>query len=360
MTLLPIKTTVTIQPDAAAGVDGYISSGVNAGSSFGNATEMQVGTFTFGATTVFSRGYLRISLAALPRRPRINSAVVTLHVTGGVLPTGTMTLTARRITLTTYTEAATWNGPWATPGGDYSTAIEATCEVTVAGVATLYVQQLVEQMVEGGLTQADFELFGLEVVGPSNYVLFATSDNVNPALRPSAVINFTKRPALELLARQVVDRLALVTEANGYSFDAVVERPERLGANYRPADKTVLVTQDGNVPNEEESPEGGDGRLLDLQEDFAIVAFALTSDKSGDSVDELINQRAAECHAALMVSESGTNNWQNFNGLAWQAEWGPPEQYLGKDGQPLGLVLHLLVKYRHPANDPFTPANAAA
>lgn len=360
MTALPIKTTVTVQPDAAAGIDGYMANGVYAAQSFGNANTMTIGTVFTAGTSIFNRALVKLSLATLGRRPRINNAVLTLTGLGGQLDSGDATVRCFLVTGTGVTEAFTWNTrdgavAWSTAGGDYSLTPVAEWTGGIGAPLVFTTAPLFEYLVERGLSDGVFLFVGPETPGVSNYLTVYSSDDATAAHRPKAVVTFTKRPVLELLARQIADRLAKIRQVNGYSFDATVERPERLGANYRPVDGMVLVTQDGNVPNEEESPLGLDNRILDLQEDFAIVAFGITSDQSGDSVDELINQRAAECHAAVMVPESGSD-WTTFNGLAWEAAWDTPEQYLDKNGQPLGQILHLLVKYRHPANDPFTPA----
>lgn len=175
----------------------------------------------------------------------------------------------------------------------------------------------------------------------SDLVRFAVTDGVHD-------------PVVERIAKVIAQRLAQISVAGGYSFDAVVDRPERMGANYSPVDKQVVLTQGRRTASPQHSTEGGPGGLLKAwQQEFVIVPFAVRSDRSTASVDELINQREADAMRAITTPLAPGDDWMTMDGLSFLADFGEPDTYYLKE-QPVGSIISLLVTYRHPENDPFT------
>ena len=285
------------------------------------------------------------------------SAELALSNTGGTYG-GVAIFNVYRLTVAGWTEAATWNTQngataWTAPGGDYTTTLGLTLDAGSGPSATSLtfttgLLSLVDDAIDNRANL--LSVVGiLETTSADNSWIGESSEAAGVGDRPELTLVYQPRPLIERIARKIMARLELITTANGYTFDATVKRPARLGENYKAIDKQVTLSQAGRKQVEPVTP----GTLMWVQ-DFCILPIAILSDTDTGSVEELINHREADCQVALTTPEDVGDDWTNIDGLAVEAEFGEPEDYLLEDGQPAGVILHLFVTYRTPENDPFT------
>lgn len=263
-----------------------------------------------------------------------------------------------RLTNDDWTESATWNTldgatAWTTPGGDYTTTLGLTRDAGSGPspnslTFTTGLLALVDDAIDDRANLLSVAGL-LETTGADNSWIGHSSEAVSAANRPALNLVYRPRPLIERIARKLQARLEQITTANGYTFDAAVKRPARLGENYKAIDKQVTLSQAGRKQVSPVTP----GTLMWVQ-DFCILPIAILSDTDTGSVEALINLREADCQMALTTPEDVGDDWTNIDGLAVEAEFGEPEDYLLEDGQPAGVILHLFVTFRTPENDPFT------
>ncbi len=350
-------TIATIQPDATAGIDTYLSNGANAAVNYGAMTTMPIGSVFALGVDVLNRAIIRIDLTTLGRRPIINTATLTLKgVAGGTMTSGSGTFTCRRMSVTDWTEAgATWNTKngvtaWATAGGDYVATNAATDTLAATGNLEFNVTAMVQAMIDEGLAQADFIVSGVEgVAGVDNYLTFGSSDHAGSASRPSLAVNYTPVPIIEQIALEIFDRLAAVTIAGGYAIDLLPDRPKRNG-QFIPRHLLALLAQsDCSL-----APEANTGTFptaIARVQTFEIGCFVFPSEADDTPVETLINLVVAEVERAITAPTS----WFTMDDLAIGAQLGahlpfPPEALeQGFDGK--SVQVH--VKYRVQETNPY-------
>lgn len=183
--------TLVIQPDEATAVDCSISSGANANTAYNDGT-LLAGSFHLTGPGVLYRSLLRMSLASLPVGAVISAARLDFAVAGGSF-TAPITLNCRRV-LTDFTEAATWNNPWDTLGGDFTLVNGDTVEYTSGGVVSFVtLATLLRECVTLGATTLDLEISEeSELLGVNQYLALFSSAAVDPANRPKLTITYTE------------------------------------------------------------------------------------------------------------------------------------------------------------------------
>jgi hypothetical protein len=191
-----MSSQLTVQPDASAGLDSYITS-ANTDVNFGNTDVMPIGTSHVGKSTTYSRGILRFDLSAIPPSATVTSATFTLVQGTGTTISGFTDFFAQRVTQPGWTEfGVTWNTydgshSWSSPGGDSSSTGRATATINsglpdlVFSVAALVIDAIANR---GGVLH-------LLVIGPesgstNNFVVVNSSDAATASARPKLVVNY--------------------------------------------------------------------------------------------------------------------------------------------------------------------------
>ena len=161
-------------------------------------------------------------------------------------------------------------------------------------------------------------------------------------------------PIVEQIAVKLAARLGRIATANGYTFDANVVRPTRVG-KYVPRDKEVVFYQGGRtqVEKTEGNPAG-----VSWKQEFVAAVFAIDSDKSVVPIDTLVNVRQADVEKALATvhPDETEADWAKVDALALEADFDEPREFAGAESKFSGVEVPLLVTYRVKENDPYTQA----
>lgn len=155
-------------------------------------------------------------------------------------------------------------------------------------------------------------------------------------------------PVVELIAREIADRVAEVTLANGYYEDVTVHRPKRL-PDWSPTNNLVVLLQGDAERNDELSPQGNPpGIAWDQQ--FLLLCYVLPDDTDETEIDSLISILASDVMKAVCTPAA---SWQLFDNNAINANWQSMERF-ESDGTFDGFTLTMLVTYRTNETDPYT------
>lgn len=194
-------STLTLQPDSAAGVDARLESGANQFVNFGTSLTLNVG-YVSGKGATNNRSVLRFDLTSLPAGAAIVDTTLTLFNTTSTIP-GSVTFYANRVTSgesdhAPWTElGASWVSyeatyDWDVPGGDYTTADRDSC--TISSPANLVFANLKNLAIDAVANRAG--VLDLLILGPENQAstkVFrgSSSDGATPSTRPQLVVNYT-------------------------------------------------------------------------------------------------------------------------------------------------------------------------
>lgn len=168
-------TVLTAHLDSVG--DAYISP-QSPNTNTGDAVGLTLGnSFTFGGN-VTGRIVMRISLSRLDPSAAIVSASLRLFG-AATIASSPATFYCRRLTTTDWAEdTVTYNSPWDTAGGDYTTSGEIS--VSVADGATSLtitgLKDFVDAARADGTNELNLILFGPETTGASNYFLASSFD----------------------------------------------------------------------------------------------------------------------------------------------------------------------------------------
>ncbi len=157
----------------------------------------------------------------------------------------------------------------------------------------------------------------------------------------------------ETIAEQIVaavtTRLASLTKANGYQFDAAdVVRPKRHGG-YTPTDLQLIVTQ-GAMTRKPESDHPGNPPAI-AWESEVVVAGELMPDKDASTAIDTWRHRMA---ASIQKCLTSVSNWHNWGGLAINSELADPEMDAQDDGGSATVKVPVLITFRVSETDPYT------
>jgi hypothetical protein len=181
--------TLEIQPAEITAVDCYISSGSNSGTAFNN-NSLLAGTFTTGGPGNFYRALERFSLEDLPAGCLVVSARLDLVRAGGDT-VGTPTFNCERVSRVDWTEAATWQDPWDTDGGDVTvTNADSAVYPGTGNLAFTSLRNVVRDCIAEALGSVDLRERGPESLGTSNYLAFYSSADPTAANRPKLTIEY--------------------------------------------------------------------------------------------------------------------------------------------------------------------------
>jgi hypothetical protein len=192
-----VSIRVVLQPDAAEGVDTFLSSVPYADTNFGDAEFEGVGLRHIGKVAYYTRLIARFDLNAIPLGATILGAALTFSVAADSAAEGAL-FSAYRLTRSDWTEfGATWNKvdgsqSWSAPGGDY--ASEGHDETTVpADVEELAFESLAELAADALANRGG--MLHLLVVGPEsggggNALYLYSSDAAEAELRPRLEVDY--------------------------------------------------------------------------------------------------------------------------------------------------------------------------
>lgn len=247
--------SLAIQPDAAAGIDTYLSNGANATSNFGTSAQLLIGTVRTLGVDVYNRAILRFDFADLPPSAVLVGATVQLRIVTNSL-VGTQAITVYGLANGVWTElGATWNKfdgvtDWTTAGGDFEIEDAGSNDYEAGNtVIGLDVTDLVLAKRAAGETQLDLLFKGPEVVGLSNYISCRSSDDATANLRPLlSLVYFQPTGALMKPIGKLAEMLSVLASVQE-RFGTAPSTPATLARILYP----IL-----------ENDEGDDLRLADL------------------------------------------------------------------------------------------------
>jgi hypothetical protein len=155
----------------------------------------------------------------------------------------------------------------------------------------------------------------------------------------------------ELIAVELVGRLALITTTNGYNFNvASVERANRDGSNLSYKHLSVQVKQEEatRVP-ELDCP--GNPPAIAYEITFTINCISKDSQGETDAYDTVGNDMAA---AVVKAITADTSTWYTMNGNAIYSNIGNITPLPVAENEVTGMTVPVLVTYRVAENDPYT------
>lgn len=185
---------LTLQPDATAGKDAFISTNVATGQ--GNSTEFDAGAWTIFGTPISIRSLIEFNLSSLPANATIQTATLTLYNNPNSVNgyangqhshvSGSNEAVLQRIT-SPWTEDVAWNNQPTTTNQN---------EVTLAQDSDPYqdyvldVKNLVQDIIGNPSSSYGF-LLKLKTETPYRLLAFASSDHPNATLHPKLEICYT-------------------------------------------------------------------------------------------------------------------------------------------------------------------------
>lgn len=162
-------------------------------------------------------------------------------------------------------------------------------------------------------------------------------------------------PLVEQIAQAIVNRIRGVSTIAGYQTDLEeVIRPTRLGTEYSPKHKQVVVLQ-SESERLEEMVSSGSQLLLHYRQTFVVRAHAMPEENVNVPVSQVVNGIIADVCKAICTNPSG-EHWWTWGGLAINSELQGPQAVDESDGSVAGMEIPLVVDYRHAENDPYTAA----
>lgn len=153
-------------------------------------------------------------------------------------------------------------------------------------------------------------------------------------------------PINEKIALRVVARIGTISIANGYEFDAVVQREDPQRGNSA-ADK-LLVVIEGDESSSEPETQGS----ATWNKPFSVVCYAVEDDGSATNLKTRANQMAADVYRAVMIDEF----WDDGSGivnLALNTFIRPPIQVSPDSGGIYAVMANFDVMYRTSETNPY-------
>ena len=172
--------TMTLQPDATAGIDTYLKNSGSTG--FGTSTDINM---SVGGEYPL----IRFDLSAIPAGAHVTSATLGLWATAA----GNAGTAAVHRVQRDWTEAAAWTTSdgttaWSVAGGDFHSSAVATATLAGANAWTNWdITALADDWVKGSAPNQGVEL---QAVAGVNSWLFASSDATTASQRPKLTVTF--------------------------------------------------------------------------------------------------------------------------------------------------------------------------
>lgn len=347
--------STTIQPNAAEAIDTYIANGANATQNFGSQTILNAGNIRIGLIDSAMRTLIRFDLSSFPAGTQFQSAALTLTESGTASSQFSIpsTWTVYRLTRTNWSHlTATWNkydgtNDWTTSGGDYTTANSDTCELSAITEDLVFngMAGMLQDAFDNDLSQLDLVVIGPETTGSSQFHQSESGHYAGSSSRPSLTV--TVYPIVEQIARKILSRLEAVTTGNGYNQTFSAERPLRKGVQNLLGFR-AFVTQAAEARMV--AIEQGNPGTVTWQQDYYVTILIAPPDDDTTPVDTVSNLAAADAETA--ITDSGSDEWSQFGGLALYAE--QTGRDIVNDGNESNVRLTYSVTYRTPENDPYT------
>jgi hypothetical protein len=209
--------TLTIQPDATAGMDAMLYGPHNGGNNYGNTDPIYAGVHVTGKNADHARVIISFDVSGVPFGATVQSAVLTLKNTLAI-GLSSSTFTAVRVRRADWSELqATWNQykssfNWTSPGAsdtssDQDTTNQDTC--VISGTTNLVFSNLRNLTIDALNNRSG--ILHLLIVGPESgssetSAQINTSDNATPANRPALVITYAFIVARRNRSRRVASR----------------------------------------------------------------------------------------------------------------------------------------------------------
>ncbi|MEN9335597.1 MAG: hypothetical protein RLZZ500_584 [Bacteroidota bacterium] len=189
------QTTLTLQPNATAGKDAFISSNVPT-TGQGNSPELDAGAWTISGSPLTLRGLIDFDLSSLPTGAIVQSATLTLYnnpsaVNGyangqHVHVSGSNESVLQRIT-SNWNEDVAWNNQPTTTSQNEVTLPQ---DIDPYQDYNLDVTNLILDEIANPNSSFGF-LLKLKTESPYRILVFASSDHPNASLHPKLVITYT-------------------------------------------------------------------------------------------------------------------------------------------------------------------------
>ncbi len=153
---------------------------------------------------------------------------------------------------------------------------------------------------------------------------------------------------LEQIALAIVTQLETVTVANDYDNTvSSVFRPRRTGEDYTPVDKMVVLMQQEDLDDPENSAAGFPAGQA-WKQIFGVDLIIRQAESNTTPMDQLLNSFKADIQKALMVDVQ-------WGGLAIDTHLLNSE-YPNPAGGFEGVTLFFEITYRVKENNPYTQA----
>ena len=224
-----LGTIVTLQPDATAGLDTFISN-FAATTNYGTSAELQVGESN--ADAAVQRGLLKFDLSSIPSGSTITSAILTLTLyhAGSFRASNNRTMYANRMKRAWVESEATWNiyssgNNWATAGGGtnasdvdftaFGNVAMTTSDADESEKSITLSASLVQEWLDGTFTNNGLMLsMGTE---SDDMYIFHSSDGATSSKRPKLVITYTSNTSISKflgIVQANLKKIASITNAN--------------------------------------------------------------------------------------------------------------------------------------------------
>lgn len=163
------------------------------------------------------------------------------------------------------------------------------------------------------------------------------------------LVRICRHTVRERIAREIYDRLELLT--TGYSCVSVSEviRPTRMGGFTPKHLQIVLTLSDGETVPELMCP--GNPPATCYRQQYNVRCHVMPSEQDDAIADAIVSTMAADV-VSVISDESLFSLWYQMDGLAINSEIGPIENII-PDGSYIGANVPVIVTYRTDENNPY-------
>ena len=220
--LVSAQTTIVLQPDAIQGKDAYLRS-LSPNDNFGAHPDLAAHAWTFDGNEVIARGIIDFDLSGIPGGATINAARLSLYSynspANGAHSTlsGSNESTISRVTSSWDENTVTWNNQPSTTTQNQVLLPASTNPIQ--DYPNIDVTDLVQDMIDDPGNSHGF-LFKLVTEQYYRRMLFASSDNADPALHPKLEICYAMAtPVSESIDHTIEFNLFPVPASDAVTID---------------------------------------------------------------------------------------------------------------------------------------------
>lgn len=157
-------------------------------------------------------------------------------------------------------------------------------------------------------------------------------------------------PVTEKIALRVKARMATITEANGYRFDATAAREDYLAAN-SPSDKLLVVHEEEETRDEPEVYGSATWR-----KGLSVACYATEQDTSITNLRTRANRMASDVYKAVATDYFWDDGTGTSTNLALNTFIRPPTMAPADEGGVYCVLANFDIQYRTNEDDPYTSA----